>query len=76
MTRFLSIALLSIYTFASQADIYSANDALSRGDYEIAVKEFTKLAGNGDANAQANLGYMYYAGEGVAQSFENAVLLV
>lgn len=73
MTRFLSIALLSIYTFAAQADIHSANNALSRGDYETAVKEFTKLAEQGDASAQANLGYMYYAGEGVAQSFENAV---
>lgn len=78
MTRFLSITLLSIYTFvaladSSQADIYSANNALSRGDYETAIKEFTKLAENGDANAQANLGYMYYAGEGIAQSFENAV---
>ena len=73
MTRFLSIALLTLYTVAAQADIYSANNALSRGDYETAVKEFTKLAEKGDANAQANLGYMYYAGEGVPQNFEQAV---
>ena len=73
MTRFLSIALLSLYTFTAQADIYSASNALSRGDYETAVKEFTKLAEQGDANAQANLGYMYYAGEGVPQNFETAV---
>jgi TPR repeat protein len=73
MTRFLSIALLSLYVFSAQADIYSASDALSRGDYETAVTEFTKLAEKGDANAQANLGYMYYAGEGVPQDFEKAV---
>ncbi len=74
MTRFLSIALLSFcFTFSAQADIYSASNALSRGDYETAVAEFTKLAEKGDASAQANLGYMYYAGEGVPQDYEKAV---
>ena len=74
MTRFLSIALLSLcYMLSAQADIYSASNALSRGDYETAVAEFTKLAEKGDASAQANLGYMYYAGEGVPQDYEKAV---
>jgi TPR repeat protein len=74
MIRFLSIALLSFcYILSAQADIYSASNALSRGDFEIAVAEFTKLAEKGDANAQANLGYMYYAGEGVPQDYEKAV---
>ncbi|MBL1143193.1 MAG: sel1 repeat family protein [Proteobacteria bacterium] len=74
MTRFLSIALLSFcYITSAQADIYSASNALSRGDYETAVAEFTKLAEKGDASAQANLGYMYYAGEGVPQDYEKAV---
>ncbi len=74
MARFLSIALLSFcYILSAQADIYSASSALSRGDYETAVAEFTKLAEKGDASAQANLGYMYYAGEGVPQDYEKAV---
>ncbi len=74
MNRFLSIALLSIsYILTAHADIYSASNALSRGDYETAVKEFTRLAEKGDDNAQANLGYMYYAGEGVPQDYEKAV---
>jgi TPR repeat protein/predicted secreted protein len=74
MTRFLSIVLLSFCTIlTAQADIYSASSALSRGDYETAVKEFTRLAEKGDDNAQANLGYMYYAGEGVPQDYEKAV---
>lgn len=74
MARFLSIALLSLcYIASAQADIYSASSALSRGDYETAVAEFSKLAEKGDASAQANLGYMYYAGEGVPQDYEKAV---
>jgi TPR repeat protein/predicted secreted protein len=74
MTRFLSIVLLSFcYILTAHADIYSASNALSRGDYETAVKEFTRLAEKGDDNAQANLGYMYYAGEGVPQDYEKAV---
>ena len=74
MTRFLSITLLSLcYILTAQADIYSASNALARGDFETAVAEFTKLAEKGDANAQANLGYMYYAGEGVPQDYEKAV---
>jgi TPR repeat protein len=74
MTRFLSITLLSFCIILPvYADIYSASNALSRGDYDTAVKEFTKLAEKGDANAQANLGYMYYAGEGVPQDYEKAV---
>jgi TPR repeat protein len=74
MSRFLSIALLFLSNIlVAQADIYSASNALSRGDYETAVAEFTELAEKGDASAQANLGYMYYAGEGVPQDYEKAV---
>jgi TPR repeat protein len=74
MARFLSIVLLPFcFIVTAQADIYSASNALSRGDYETAVIEFTKLAEKGDASAQANLGYMYYAGEGVPQDYEKAV---
>ncbi len=74
MSRILTIALLSLLCINSaNADLYSASNALSRGDYETAVAEFTKLAEKGDDKAQANLGYMYYAGEGVPQDYKQAV---
>jgi len=74
MSRILPIALLSLLCLNSaNADLYSASNALSRGDYETAVAEFTILAEKGDDKAQANLGYMYYAGEGVPQDYQQAV---
>jgi len=74
MSRILTVALLSFLCINSaNADLYSASNALSRGDYETAVAEFTKLAEKGDDKAQANLGYMYYAGEGVPQDYKQAV---
>lgn len=74
MSRFLLAALLSLLSVNSvHADLFSASNALSRGDYETAVAEFTNLAEKGDDKAQANLGYMYYAGEGVTQDYIQAV---
>lgn len=65
--------ILLLISFNSHADITAANEALARGDYATAVKEFRRLAEAGDADAQANLGYMYYVGEGVPQSYPEAV---
>ena len=55
------------------ADIYSANEALARGEFAAAAREFKALAEAGDAGAQASLGYLYYAGEGVPRDYERAV---
>ena len=55
------------------ADIYSANEALERGEFAAAAREFKALAEAGDAGAQASLGYLYYAGEGVPRDYERAV---
>ena len=55
------------------ADIYSANEALDRGEFAAAAREFKALAEAGDAGAQASLGYLYYAGEGVPRDYERAV---
>ena len=57
----------------AQADIYSANEALDRGEFAAAAREFKALAEAGDAGAQASLGYLYYAGEGVPRDYERAV---
>lgn len=66
-------ALCLFSPVSNATDIYSASAALSNGDYETAVKEFTQLAEAGDDRAQAHLGYLYYAGEGVEQSYEKAI---
>jgi TPR repeat protein len=57
----------------SFADMNAANKALARGDHAAAAAEFQKLAEQGDKKAQANLGYMYYVGEGVEQDYTKAV---
>lgn len=42
-------------------------------DYAGAAKVFVKLAGQGDARAQLQIGYQYEFGEGVRQSHDDAV---
>ncbi len=46
--------------------------AAMSGDYVTAYREFHPLAGKGDAEAQHNLGVMYYNGHGVAKNFGEA----
>ena len=60
--------LLALFTLAaSTADFGSAMGLYQKGDYPAAMKEFTALAGQGDADAQLILGDMYAQGQGVAQ---------
>ena len=71
-----SLALITAILTIPQgvlADLDSASQALANGDYNTAAREFRTLANEGDAKAQANLGYMYYVGEGVQQNYEEAV---
>ena len=44
-----------------------------RQDYAEAVKWYRKAAEQGEANAQSNLGVMYYNGHGVRQDYAEAV---
>ncbi|MBM3488278.1 MAG: sel1 repeat family protein, partial [Alphaproteobacteria bacterium] len=46
------------------ADTRVGNDAYIRGDYETALREFTRAAERGDALAQFNLGGLYFEGRG------------
>ena len=69
----LTIAIFLAPT-VSLADIKTANQALKSGDYVRAAEEFRKLAEQGNAKAQSHLGYLYYVGEGVQQSYEEAVI--
>jgi TPR repeat protein len=43
------------------------------GDYATALREWKPLAEQGDADAQFNLGVMYYKGEGVLQNYKESV---
>ena len=55
------------------ADFLKGFDAAERGDYATALKEWTPLAEQGDADAQSNLGVMYDNGAGVPQDDKAAV---
>ena len=65
--------LLFLPTEVWSADFQKGWDAYNRGDYATALREFTPLAEQGDADAQFNLGWMYYEGRGVPQDYETAV---
>jgi len=54
------------------ADIQKGDAAYESGDYATALREFTPLAKQDNAIAQYALGWMYYAGEGVAQDYKTA----
>ncbi len=47
--------------------------AMARGDYATALEEWRPLAEQGNADAQYNLGLMYYRGQGVPQGYAEAV---
>ena len=48
-------------------------DVYKRGDYATALKEWTLLAEQGNADAQYLLGGVYFIGEGVPQDYKTAV---
>ena len=48
-------------------------DAYERQDYKTAYKLWLPLAKQGNAEAQLNLGVMYYKGRGVPQDYQEAV---
>jgi len=56
------------------ADYDAGWEAYSRGDYATALKEWRPLAQQGDADAQYNLGVMYYEGKGVPQDYVQAYM--
>ncbi len=71
MTRQIAIiftVLFGILSAQALADNAKGEVAYAAGDYETALKEFTKAAEDGDMNAQFNLGVMYEHGHGVNQS--------
>ncbi|MDB9751975.1 sel1 repeat family protein [Gammaproteobacteria bacterium] len=75
MKRLLLLCTLLI-SFTSFADELSdAEDAYVRGDYTTAITSFKKLAEQGYAGAQNNLGAMYQNGFGTPQDYKAAIKL-
>ena len=78
MARVLKAVLISlVLTTAFVAPVIAGpfEDALAadkRGDYSTAAQQYRPLAGEGDARAQHNLGFMYSTGHGVQQDFAEA----
>ncbi len=62
----LAVALVVSLTSPVWADFDDGVGAYLRGDYATALQEFRRLAEQGDATAQYNLGVMYLKGFGVA----------
>ena len=58
---------------AFSADWKKGWTASQSGDYATALREWTPLAEQGDADAQYNLGVMYEKGRGVLQDYKTAV---
>ena len=70
--RAVIIALLLSGHGSVMAGWDEATEAVSRGDYVTAAKEYRPLAEQGHAVAQCNLGILYYAGQGVPQDYGEA----
>ena len=65
------IALMLTILFVggpSFADNAAGEAAYAKGNYAVALDQFTKAANAGDINAQYNLGLMYEHGYGVKKS--------
>ncbi|MHA1566164.1 MAG: hypothetical protein ACTSX7_12695 [Alphaproteobacteria bacterium] len=69
-----SVVLLTTLVGAIAADYGAGFIAYVRGDYAAALIEWQPLADQGHANAQRNLGVMYFEGRGVEQDLAIAAL--
>ena len=74
VTFCLTIAvLLGSVGLSWSADFQKGLTAYKSGDYATALREWTPLAKQGDADAQYNLGVMYEKGRGVPKDDKTAV---
>ena len=75
LKRGIAAALLALVLTGPSlaADLQAGLEAVERGDYATALKEWRPLAEQGDAIAQYNLGRMYYYAKGVTQDYAAAV---
>ena len=77
MKKLLITFLFILFTFTSNIvwsdDFDKGFKAYNSGDFAAAVKWFTLAAEQGDADAQFNLGLVYWDGEGVSQDIKAAM---
>lgn len=68
-----SLALLLVVPhFPLHADVEDGAKAIQEGQFEKAFSEWQPLAEKGEPAAQAAIGVMYHAGQGVPQDYEKA----
>ena len=72
ITVFTTTLLLAFSQLAAQ-DFDKGLKAHDAGDYDTAVREWQPLAEQGNVEAQYNLGFMYYNGQGLTQNSAKAV---
>ena len=84
MNRRIALLSVALFTFCSTSqsawsssvdDLQStirASEAFLEGDYAVALREWTRLTEDGDANAPYHLGFMYLRGKGVAKDLKEA----
>src|SRR5947207_1063563 len=70
--RALVLLVAALLCAPARADLFTAQLAYQKGDYERAFKDYRELAELGQATAQRNLAIMYAKGQGVRQSEINA----
>lgn len=68
------VVLLLGLAVPAWADSKTADDAVQRGDYETALREYRILAKVGNPHAEYNIGVMYDLGTGVEQDRAKAVI--
>jgi len=64
---------LGLFGIASAGQLEDGMAAFRRGDYATAMSLWRPLVDQGDADAQYNLGVMYWDGQGVSQDYAQAV---
>ena len=69
----LVLVFLAWFAALAIADFDAGMAAYERGDYATALRERKPLAEQGDAVAQAGLGFMYEKGKGVPQDYAEAL---
>ncbi len=68
----LTVAILLGLAAPAWAGLAEGTAAYLRGDYATALREFRPLANQGNAQAQNNLGTLYYYGKGVPEDYAKA----
>jgi len=68
-----SLMLVAITGGTAAGPVEDARGAYQLGDYATAYRLFRPLADQGNASAQTNLGVMYSNGQGVSQSYAEAL---